>query len=212
MLKQILLVIVFFAVGFIGVLGVSYSLITHNPPKTSPITTKFSFEKAPSQALVGNIVFLSGDTGWISRTATTSSTIKSPIKLQQGEGVTTGTDGKLQFIFPSAVSVSLMANSQVNIIQTLPVNIMLQEVQGTASYTRINLPVSIRALDMVMTLEKAATVQVQVDPKTSRVFATVTNGTITVAYTDTNNTSNLISVKSGEKLVFNNNTKEEVIR
>src|SRR5579871_5704011 len=213
MLKDIGIVILSLIVGFVTTVALyiylpKQNLITISIPRvTSVNTTHFSLEKAPTQSLVGTISSLSGQVLWQSRIANAESPIIASQQIQQGESVET-TDGTASIAFASALLAQIEKNTQVNIIQTLPADIVIQQTQGTTDYQRLGtIPVSIRGLDLLLSVERGE-VTIVVDPLTSHVNVIVKSGKITAAYTNKQNQTNIKTISAGQQLLFNNNTKQ----
>jgi hypothetical protein len=169
--------------------------------------TLFSVENAPSQTLSGKIASMSGSVAWQSRTADYATLINSPVKLQQGEAISTYENGKATINFPAIGNMTFSPNTQVNFIQTLPANFVVEQKQGISTYTKNgNIPVSIRALDLLINLEEG-NCTVSVDKDSANITVTVNSGSIKVAFNDINNNTNIVTINEGEQYLFNNNTK-----
>lgn len=209
MIKNIFLILLFLAIGFLGTVCV-YLFLTkeHSQIITPPVATQFSLEKAPSESITGTIAALSGQVLWTSRTADTSLFITHSQSIQQGEELATGNTGKATIAFPGEVTINMAKNSDVNIIQTLPANIVIEENNGNVIYEKIatSIPISVRGLDLLVNIDSGQS-SIAVDKTNALVNLFVKSGSVTVAYTDTNSTSHVISIKTGQTITFNNNTK-----
>lgn len=174
--------------------------------------TLFSIEKAPSQSLVGKVTFISGNVAWQSRAANFATLITSPVTLQQGEKINAQNNGKATVNFPQAVTITLSANTQLNFIQTLPANFVVDQAQGLSAYEKNGtVPISVRALDLLLNIE-TGTCSVSVDKDTANIVITVNSGSAVVAFNDTNNVTNILTIHGGNEYIFNNNTKLGKIR
>ncbi len=209
MTKQILLLIIFAVIGAMATIGAFFFLSKQQMQLLSPLSiTQFSLEKAPNQSLVGTIATMSGDTWWQSRTADTPTPITKPRKIQQGESLQTGSTGEITMQFPAVVSVDIAKNSSISIIQTLPANIVLEQTSGSITYTSLGIktPISIRAFDLLITVTTGQ-IHVGVDEKNQTVRLVVINGSTTIAYTDTINTTIENTLTSGQTITFYDNSK-----
>jgi len=169
--------------------------------------TLFSIADAPGQSLSGEIASMSGNVGWQSRTADYATLINSPVKVQQGEAISTYQNGETTVNFPGIGNMTLSPNTQVNFIQTLPANFVVEQKQGISAYIKNgNIPISVRALDLLINFEEG-NYAVSVDKDSTNIIVTVNSGSIIVAFNDTNNNTNIVTVKEGEQYLFNNNTK-----
>lgn len=168
--------------------------------------SKFSIANPPSASLVGNITALSGSVLWQPRTANKPQAIYQPQSIQQGEELLTQ-NGTVTVAFPNTATVQLSKNAHISIIQTLPVDIVFQQSQGEVTYTALgSLPVSVRGLDILVSL-KSAKGTVAVDPQKQLVIVLVKDGSVTAAYTDSNNTTQVLTVSQGKNLIFDNKKK-----
>lgn len=169
--------------------------------------TLFSIEKAPSQSLFGKVVSISGNVSWQSRVASFATLIKSPVKLQQGEEINVQNDGKAVINFPQVVTITLSANTQINFIQTLPANFVVKQAQGLSIYDKNgDIPISVRALDLLINVEKG-TCTVSVDKNTTDIVVAVNSGFVVIAFNDTDSKTKILTINEGKKYLFNNDTK-----
>jgi hypothetical protein len=171
-----------------------------------PLATAFSLQNPPKESLQGEIVSLSGDVAWQSRVATQPAQLKTPRKVLQGENIVTKTDGKVTMTFLNTVTMNMFSDSEVDIIQTLPANMVLVQQSGTTTYTVFGkVPVSVRAQDLLLQ-QKQGAMNVIVDKDAATVTVKVTDGNATAAYTDADNTSVLTPITSGRSFVFDETT------
>ncbi len=212
MVKNILLVVAAFLVGLGGAIGIYLSLTQQHPKLIiSPVRTSFSLEKAPRDTLVGSIASLSGGVSWQSRVADTPSPIMHPHPLQQGENVVTGNSGAAIITFPTVFTATMSANAQLNIIQTLPASVVVQQTQGQVIYKKTgSVPLSVRGLDLLLLLTDGQA-EVAVDSVASRIGVIVKTGSVTAAYTNTQNISKIITIFQGQQLLFDDNTKKAIL-
>lgn len=174
--------------------------------------TYFSIENAPKQSLTGKLTSISGKISWQSRAADQASPISFPIKLQQGEELETQDNGKGVIDFSGVGKITVFANTQVSIVQTLPVNFVVEQKSGLATYDKNgSVPLSIRALDLLINMGEGSCT-VSVDKVSSNITISVASGSAKAAFNDTSNNTNIVTVKQGEKYLFNNNGKLGKIR
>lgn len=195
-------------VGFF--LFVAIYFLLHVAQSTYPTIpqTQFSISHAPTDALIGNLATLSGEVLWESRTVSTPSAITKVQPIQQGELLQTKDNGVFTLSFQHVLLATVSAKSIINVIQTLPANMVLQQQDGKIAYEVLGtkIPVSIRALDLLVNLTNGKSI-IEVDTKKSQVTIDVLSGSITLAYTDTNNTSVVKNFTAGQEILFMNNTK-----
>lgn len=181
---------------------------------TSPLSSShFSIVSAPSQSIRGIITKLSGDVLWQSRIATGDALLISrPQTIQQGEEIDTGASGTVVVEFPKLVTITESPRTAVEIIQTLPANIVFHQKDGNSIYdvATSSVPVTIRTFDMISNLSQGK-YTVSVNKTTDEVTVTSSKGSATVAYTDLKNITKVIPISDGQTLMFNNDTKKAVI-
>ncbi|HKB88376.1 MAG TPA: hypothetical protein VKC53_01865 [Patescibacteria group bacterium] len=172
--------------------------------------SRFSLEKAPSQSLVGTITQISGEVGYESRNATEVAKINSPVSVQQGESLITGTDGSLVLIFEKAAEVDLFADTSLDVIQTLPADLVFAQTTGSVTYKKLSdIPVSIRSHHLL--IENNGDISVSINKLKPIITLTVNSGSATIAYNNIYNISRLFSVTMGQTVTFNDDTRRVVV-
>jgi len=220
-MKKIILFLVPFLITIIAVVG--YFKLTQrisaisipNLPKVSFSDlvkfSRFSLEKAPSQSLVGTITSMSGEVEYESRIATEAAKINSPVQVQQGESLKTGLDGKLVLSFDKVAEIDISSDTLVGIVQTLPADMVFSQNSGTAEYKKLaDTPVTIRSLHLL--IENNGDVTVSIDKIKPIITVTVNSGTATFAYNNIDNISRVLTLESGKKLTFNDDTRRVVVK
>jgi len=214
MIKNILLLI-FSAT--IGALIIIFGFLWISPRDTQILKiilpkTLFSLENAPTESLVGEIASFSGKVAWQSRVAPVAILINDPVKLHQGEEVDTYNDGNVNINFSNVVNIDADFNTQVNFIQTLPQDFVVEQKQGLVSYSKTGEnPVSIITLDLLVDINSGENA-ILVDKDKAIVTVTVKTGLVTAAFNDNNNNVNVVSIKSGESYIFDDNAKTGVFK
>lgn len=215
-MKKIFLFLVPFLITTITVVGyfkLTQKISKINIPNVPPVSfsdlvkfSRFSLEKAPSQSLVGTITEMSGEVEYQSREATESAKINSPVAVQQGESLTTGTDGKLILTFEKGVEIGLSSETTLGVIQTLPADLVFSQSTGNVEYKKMgSIPVSIRCYHLL--IENNGDVTISIDKEKPIVTVTINSGSATFAYNNISNVSRVINVGAGKKLIFNDDTR-----
>ncbi len=211
-MKFIFKIFLFFlavVIGFLSTIFIYFKINKVNVNKiVSPlITSELSLFNAPSDSLTGKITGLSGTILWTARD-NNQQLITKPQNIQQGEEVETGTNSSLKMAFNNIVFISISANSKLSIIQTLPANLVFNQLFGKLEYEKLNssIPVSVRALDLLININDGES-EISVDKNDSTIKISIKTGDVTIAFTDTNNKTIIQNIKSGEDLIFNNNSK-----
>lgn len=213
-MKNIFFFIFFLLVGFSVTIYYGYFRNQQIAKKTlhTTIPSKFSIEKAPSESIRATIASLSGTVNWQSRIADKPEQLKTERIIQQGEELSTGNDGKTSLQIQNDISISLLQNSLINFIQTLPANIVIEQKKGNAIYQNFgDMPLSIRTFDLISVI-KQGVVAVDLNEKQNVVTIIVEKGIVQEGFVDINNNSNIISVTEGSQFVFNNDTKKALVQ
>jgi hypothetical protein len=132
--------------------------------------------------------------------------------LQQGEEVDTYDNGNVTINFAQFGTITESFNTQVNLIQTLPENFVIEQKQGTITFDKIgDNQTSIIALDLLININSGQS-SIFVDKENSKITVSIKTGLATVAFNDNANNTNVISIKNGDKYIFDDNTKTGVIK
>lgn len=209
MLKKLLLFLIFFSLGVALVFAADFMVSNNTIQKLNPaIKSKFSIDNPPSDSLKGKISSLSGTVSFQPRSKDYATLINAPVEILQGEDLNTGGNGSATVIFDRIGEISLLENTQISFIQTLPQNFVISQKQGTATFQKTgNIPFSVRGLDLLINLESGK-VSVNVDSDNSIITVDVLEGSVSAAFNDTDNLSNVITIESPRRYIFNNNTKK----
>lgn len=176
------------------------------PSVTQGNMYSFSLDKAPKNALNGAISRLEGTVKWSSRTATVPAILQRETRLQQGEDVETGSDGRVSFAFGSVADIALQSDSRVEITQTLPENIVLRQTAGDATYTSALSPVSVRIMHLIL-LANGGTFRVAEDSETGEITVRAVKGTVSLGYNDLNYQSITEKLQEGDVYVYDDTSR-----
>lgn len=209
-MKSVVIFILFLFLGFILFIGYSYWENEQNNfiNPNSPITTTFSMNNAPSTSLKGTIATMSGTVTWLSRTAKNPVQLQSPRSIQQGETLGTGKNSNVGVLINNAAAVSLSSNSDVNFIQMLPINLVMAQDKGTATYQNTGQnAMTVTTRDLITAVNRAWAV-ISVDPTAQTVTVAVQKGSVTEGYEDAHDNSTVVTVGAGQQFVFDDTTQE----
>jgi len=174
-------------------------------------TSAFSLENAPSESLKGEITNMIGEISWQGRIATEAAKIITPITIQQGEKLITGEKSSLSLTFNNACSIDLSEKTEVDIIQTLPANIVFSQTSGTGEYVRTgNYPISIRVLKLLVEIN--GNISISIDPQKPIITLTIKSGNALVAYNDLKYVSHEVMVKNNQTFTFNYDKRKGVLK
>jgi hypothetical protein len=172
--------------------------------------SRFSLEKAPSQSLVGSIAEMTGEVKHEPRLATESAKIDKPISIQQGEILETGADGGLTLNFKDNAEVKIEEDSRVNVVQTLPANIVFAQTRGTATYKKLsNAPLSVRSMHLL--IENGGEIKVSIDSEEPVITVVAVTGEVKIAFNNLNLDSQVITLEEGKTMVFNDTARRPLI-
>lgn len=171
------------------------------------LSSHFSINNAPALSTKGLILQLEGEVLWESRIATEPSALVAHTILQQGESLITGKDGSVTVSFAEAASLELSNNSKVDIIQTLPVDIVFLQQKGIITYQAFKSSVSIRSNRLLTTIRNGS-LRINVDEKLRIVTVTVLNGQAIVAYNNANIISQTHVLNAGDSFRFESDQRE----
>lgn len=175
------------------------------------VGSQFSLEKAPSQSTKGKITSMSGSVKWLSRVATQSATLNPTTQIQQGEQVSTEESGKLSINFDNKLNIIISPKTQIDIIQTLPDNLVFNQASGSAVYEKTgSYPVSIRSRHIL--IENGGSVSVSVDQSGPIITITSISGNSKLAFNDAEYISTIVDLIEGKVYVFNDDTRQGVLK
>lgn len=188
---------------------------TIQTPESKPqqvTQSPFLLDTAPSQSLRGSILSSKGNIEWQSRTATEASVLTNPVSLQQGEEVSTQEKASMTIQFPGVSTTQLNPQTHILFAQTLPDSFVVVQDKGEAVYTKLGAnPVSIRSLHLLTKLNEGQ-VTISLDKTALIVTLLVTKGSVTIAYNDRDNLSNVVTVKQGDKVMFDDEKRKVGVR
>lgn len=209
-MKKVLLFLIFFLVGIGFVLSYQYLLPSQFQflSVKPPITTKFSLANAPSDTMRGTIASMSGQVNWLSRTANNFVILKSKRIIQQGEDLSTGTNGRALVNIHNMALVSLSSNTHISFIELLPQNFVINLVKGSIAYeATVQVPVSI-VTNNLLTLGNNGLFSITYSPDSSTVSVHVDRGFATEGYEDIQDNSTVVPLSQGQTFIYNTKTQQ----
>ncbi len=220
MRKNIYFITILLLVAIGGGIFVLYKQITHSTPSSTPMgereniktyVSSFSLEKAPSQSLKGNISDMDGEIKWQARMATEAAKINSPIEIQQGENLFTGEDGSFTLTFLGVCIVDIIENTEIDVIQTLPKNIVFSQIDGTVTYSNLGEnPITVRTSYLLTQFD--GDIKIVRDSEKSTITISVITGNAIFAYNDKELVSHTVEAKNGQTYTFNYGTRQGVLK
>ncbi len=214
-MKSTFIFILFLIVGFFSTFFLinkkTIQEVSKPKVKISNEASKFSLEKAPSITLHGDITLLTGDVKWQSRIATEASTITFKQQVQQGESLETGKTGKVSLAFPNML-FTLSPNSKLNIVQTLPTSIVLEQQTGEIMYqTTSSTLLGVRVSPLLIE-SQGGEFSITIDEDDGTVKVSVKDGFVTVAYNDSNTISTVEKIEKEQVMTFDPSSRTSTIK
>lgn len=203
-MKYALIFLLCTVLGFAGLL-VYKKLSVSQPAPPLKTVAPFSVETPPPKSKRGTIT-MSGDVEWQSRGATEPARLAERDEALQGEEYWTKETGNMTIRFPDIVDITIDPNTHINLVQTLPEHFVLLQDSGAAAYQKspAAAPIAIRALHLLIQQNDGELDVVFDGPLITLIVA---SGSITVAYNDSNNSSQLVTIKDGNTYSFNDETR-----
>jgi hypothetical protein len=166
----------------------------------------FSLLNPPSDSITGNVTILTGEVDWQSRIATIPATITTLNSVQQGEEIETQEKTNMAILFLHIGSLTVSPNTHLSFVQTMPNNFVTTQYKGSVTYAKLGqYPLSIRTLHMLTSLNGRG--KVDVDPDNETITITLIEGDGTVAFNDLDVLSNVVSIQSGDILLYDDRTR-----
>jgi len=91
--------------------------------------------------------------------------------------------------------------------QTLPSNLVFSQLSGVAEYVSTGKsPVSVRTHNIAALISEGSVV-IDIDQETGFITFTVSKGTVTVAFNDSDNLSNVVTIKEKQTYIFDDTSR-----
>ena len=188
------------------------NIISKTPVTESEIESiKYSLEEPPSQSLRGKIATMSGEIHWQSRTATESSQITDLREIVQGETLWTKDSSQLKLVFDTVCGVEMSENTTIDVVQTLPVNLVFRQSEGLTIYEKTGeYPLSVRSLSLLSDIDGKT--EISIDGDKNIIYVNVVSGSTTIAHNDADYVSHQLQISEGQTYSFNHDNRKGVLR
>jgi hypothetical protein len=209
MIKNLYLFFIFLFIG-IGI-AFGYSVWKKEKvtivQKISPQEEKFSIESPPKQSQKGVVASMSGQILWQSRIAAEPAEIKDLKQVQQAELLATGKESNISINFKDVVTITLSSESEIEFVQTLPINFVFRQNKGEINYLKKGMiPLSIRSFHLLMTFSDGEyLLNTNFDDHTLEL--TVKKGLVKAAYNNIQYETQTADIKEGEKFIFEDDSR-----
>jgi hypothetical protein len=204
----------FFLLGLGGILA--WQRWQNQPAAVSPVPTPLETDvpaftaqdttftlDPPRLSLNGQVTKLAGTVTVDTRTATASSALLLNQLLLEDEKVTTDATGSATLVFPPALTLEVGPDSIVSLASTQPAHFLVKQDRGTVSYQTddVTTSVAMRSLHALFTVTKGQA-SLTTDPDTKKLTFTLISGQGQLGYINTDNQTQMVEVKAGQTLFF----------
>lgn len=215
-MKQVIVGLLCVLLGAAGAIGINFAK-NHSRPK--PIITiakkganflpsQFSLENAPTDSIRGTIATMSGEIYYQARTATGAAKLNQAIPVQQGETWIASDSGNLTINFAPAATVALFPQTKLEVIQTLPLNLVFNQTEGVGQYNAVGVnPVTIRGFNLIINLDSGLLV-VDTNPETGTVILDLKTGSARVAYNSPEFDSKIWQLEPGDVFEYDSSLRQ----
>jgi hypothetical protein len=163
----------------------------------------FSIEPPPSESLKGIIIEKVGTLFWESRVATSPAKLKDEIKIQQGERLITKEKSSATVNFENFGLIKLSENSDLSLIQTLPIDFVVGQNNGTVDYEITGTtPLSIRVRSALVT-KTSGKIKVTMEKDDPIIMISTLEGKATIGFNDLDFISQVFTLKEGQVYEYN---------
>ena len=201
-MKNILVPICAFLVGFSAVLGYQYIRTSQTtiPLVTAPVVSVPTPEPTfalvpPSSAVSGVLSITSGHAKKLSRNETEYKEASTGAQILLGESVSTGENSSTAATFSGIVNVSMGPVSELVFANLFPSDFVLQQKSGEADYT-VTQPISVRALHSLVAIGPGETTINIIDTDMS---ISVKSGSVKFALVDIDNNTKVYNLEAGQR-------------
>lgn len=210
-MKHLFFFVLCFFIGITAIFGYrQYTLRLKIAPIQTPLSeiTPFSLSVPPKDSLRGNILSFSGDTLIQAREATEPAVLTGKTTVLQGEEYWTGDASSLEIEFPKTEAISLFANTHVFFVQTLSQSFAVLQDSGEVRYTKLQSknPFSIRVFHLLVQ-QNSGILTLRIDDRSELITLSVEKGSVTVAFNDSDNISQVITIAEGNIYTFDDESR-----
>lgn len=205
-MKYIGLFLIFFCIG------AAIIFFLPKPEKKIPVQTvdTFSVIAPPSESLQGIITDRSGVLLYEPRGVASEAAELAIETVKQGERLVTKEKSSATVDFNKKVSVALSENSDISFVQTLPVNMVVQQQKGSAVYeTTGEIPLSIRLRSALLT-KADGIVKITMKDGDSIILIETTKGTAQIGFNDPDFISRVFTLREGQAYEYNSDERTAI--
>jgi hypothetical protein len=170
---------------------------------------QFSIDVPPKQSKVGVVESISGnEILFQSRIASMPVKMTEIKQIQQAELLSLGKETSSKILFKDAVSIDMSQESEIEFLQTLPINFVFRQNKGKIIYEKLgSIPISIRSRFLLTSIIEGKT-SIDTDIETHIITLTVLEGSVKVAYNDIDYKTQTQIIEKGKVFIFNDDLRE----
>jgi len=164
-------------------------------------------ENAPSESIRGKITSMVGEIWWQSRTATEPARLTEAITIQQGEVLIASESGNLTVKFDPAATLTLFPETKVEIVQTLPLNLVFNQTKGIGQYQVSGTnPVTVRSFNLIVNIDNGL-INIDTDEETRVITLSLKTGAAKVGYNSPEFDSKVWQLEPGDIFEYESNER-----
>ncbi len=212
-MKNIILVIVFFIIGFASVWILQY--IRHSRNAYSPITTTEQSPalsptpfilNPPSQSVNATLTILHDKVMQLTRTVDSYQNATSGGQILTGESIATDENGIAVATVSGIVTTTLNPNAELAFANLFPEDLVLEQKSGKIQYDVVDTgrPASVRALHTLVSINSGTTIINVID---SDMSITVKTGSAKFALVDNDNNTHVWNLTEGHRANIDDPTR-----
>lgn len=151
------------------------------------------------------VVFISEHVTKEGRKDTEFKPLTTNTPLLEGESLR-AENGSATILFPN-ITLIMKPHTQLDFLTALPTNLVVRQPSGTITYivSQTIKPFSIRSLGLLTQITNKATLTITTNATTQTVLVKITTGEATLAYSDSQNTTRVQKILSGQQAFFDYN-------
>lgn len=210
-MNTILIPLLAFVLGFVGVAGFQYFRMQDEaPPVTpSPIVANSTPEPTltlipPSEALSGVLTVTRGHAQLLSRKDPQYKEASSGAQILLGESIATKANSSAIAEVTGIMKASLGPTAELVFANMIPENFVLQQKNGKIEYIATK-PISVRALHTLVSMDPGDVIITIID---SDMSVTVKSGSVKLALVDTDNNTNVWNLTANQRANIDDTTRE----
>lgn len=217
-MQSVIIFLITFIFGVLGIVNyyvwrpeeaniVSKTITPTLNPQTEVIPKEL-IENPPSITEKGEITELEGEIKFQKRGSLEFESISEPQQILQGEALITGEDGSAEITFGSNIFFTLQEETEIAVWQSLPEQFVIVHRNGIVTYTNnTDSPFTIRSAPIIAILTNGEAEVIR-DEEDGTVSLALTEGSMEIAYNNSDFISQIVELEEGDTFVIDIETRE----